>query len=105
MSVAYTVLTLLDAAHGSLAEIEMAQPGQPVEREIQWLWIERNTVTSLKIIGSGHASKRIFDRAVLTLDGAHGELIWPSGRCDALSIHPDGGLRPEFRRLIHQHLN
>eukprot|EP01034_Spumella_vulgaris_P010766 gene10766-13672_t len=53
----------------------------------------------------GNPSKRIFDHAVLTLNGHHGELAWPSGRREALSLDPGRALRPEFQRLVHQHLN
>ena len=71
----------------------------------QWLWIEANTVTALQVVGAGQPSKRIVDRAVLTLDGSRGELRWPSGQCNALSVDPERALRPDFRRLVHQHLN
>lgn len=101
----YSVLLLLDAAHGSLAEIELARPDMPPDSESQWLWIEGNTVTSLQVIGSGHPCKRIFDRAVLTFDGERGELQWSSGRSEVLSNNSARALRPEFRRLVHQHLN
>lgn len=105
MPVRYTVPLLLDAAHGSLAEIELVGPDLPVGGESQWLWIEGNSVSSLREIGSGNPSKRVFDRAVLTLDGPCGDLLWPSGRRDALTLVSDGALRPEFARLVHQHLN
>lgn len=105
MLIQYTVLLLLDTSHGSLAEIELTQPDMPTGSESQWLWIEGNTVTSLQVIGSGHPSKRIFDRAVLTIDGERGELQWPSGRSEVLSINPARTLRPDFRRLVYQHLN
>lgn len=101
----YTVLLLLDASHGSLAEIELAQPDMPTGSQSHWLWIEGNTVTSLQVIGGGHPCKRIFDRAVLTIDGEHGELQWPSGRSEVLSINLARALRPDFQRLVHQHLN
>lgn len=105
MLIQYTVLLVLDASHGSLTEIELTQPDMPTGSESQWLWIEGNTVTSLQVIGGGHPGKRIFDRAVLTLDGERGELQWPSGRSEVLSINPARELHPDFRRLVHQHLN
>ncbi len=106
MPIQFTVLQLLDATHGSLAEIELAHPDLPAEGGTRWLWIESATVTSLQIVGSGgNPSKRIFDCAVLTFDGHHGELAWPSGRREALLVDPGCTLRPEFRRLVHQHLN
>ncbi|MFZ2824852.1 hypothetical protein [Hydrogenophaga sp.] len=105
MLIQYTVLLLLDTSHGSLAEIELTQPVMPSGSESQWLWIEGNTVTTLQVIGSCHPSKRIFDRAVLTLGGERGELQWPSGRTEVLSINSARALRPDFRRLVHQHLN
>ncbi|WP_406625394.1 hypothetical protein [Acidovorax sp. SDU_ACID1] len=105
MSVHHTILQLLDAAHGSLAEIELARPDLPPEQESRWLWIEGNTVTSLEVVSSGQPSKRIFDRAVLTVDGTRGELLWPSGRCEVLAVDPSRTLRPPFRQLTHQHLN
>ena len=101
----YTVLLLLDAAHGSLAEIELAGPDLPVGGESQWLWIEGNSVSSLRVIGSGNPSKQVFDRAVLTLDGSCGDLLWPSGRRDTLTLATERALRPEFARLVHQYLN
>lgn len=101
----YSVLLLLDAAHGSLAEIELARPDMPTGSESRWLWIEGNAVTSLQVIGGSHPCKRIFDRAVLTFDGERGELKWPCGRSEVLSINSARALRPEFRRLVHQHLN
>ncbi|MFT4192092.1 MAG: hypothetical protein QM617_11305 [Comamonas sp.] len=105
MSVRYTILQLLDAAHGSLAEIELARPDLPAEQESRWLWIEGNTVTSLEVVGSGQPSKRIFDRAVLVFDGTRGELRWPSGRREVLAVDPGRRLRPAFVQLVHQHLN
>jgi len=42
---------------------------------------------------------------VLTFDGAQGQLDWPGGRCDYLSVGATRALRPEFQRLLHQHLN
>ena len=104
MLVQFTVLLLLDAAHGSLAEIELVYPNVACGERL-WLWIESHWVTLLKPINEGTPSLRVFDRAVLKLDGTHGELLWPSGCCDALSFEPDSALRPEFRRLVHQHLN
>lgn len=105
MLVHYTLLLLLNAARGCLAEIELAQPGIPASGARHWLWIESNTVTSLQLVDGDRSSKRVFDRAVLTFDGALGELNWPGGRCDPLSVDATGVLRPEFRRLLHQHLN
>ena len=105
MLIQYTVLLLLDASHGSLAEIELTQPDMPTDGKSQWLWIEGKAVTSLQVISDGHPSKRIFDRAVLTLDGVRGELRWPNGRSEVLSINPARALRADFRRLLHQHLN
>lgn len=104
MLVQFTVLQLLDAVHGSLAEIKLAHPDMPRD-ERRWLWIEANWVTLLSPLNEGTPFLRVFDHAVLTLDGQHGELRWPSGRCDALAVDPDGTLRPEFQRLVHQHLN
>ena len=43
--------------------------------------------------------------AVLALDGQRGELRWHDGRRNALLEVADASLRPEFRRLVHQHLN
>ena len=105
MPVHYTVLQLLDAARGSLAEIELAHPDLPEGDATRWLWIERTTVVSLQVVGNGGPAKQIFDRAVLTLEGQRGELTWPNGRCETLSVEPGRALRPEFRRLVHQHLN
>lgn len=105
MLVQYTVLLLLSAARGCLTEIELAQPGVLASGARHWLWIEGNTVTSLQLVDEDQNSKRIFDRAVLTFDGAQGELNWPGGRCDPLSVDATGVLRPEFRQLLHQHLN
>lgn len=104
MLVQYTVILLLNAPHGSLAEIELAHPGMP-SGERRWLWIEANWVTLLHPVTEGTPTLRVFDRAVLTLNDMRGELRWPSGQRDALSVDPDGELRPEFRRLVHQHLN
>lgn len=104
MLVQFTVLLLLNAVHGSLAEIELVHPDMP-RGERRWLWIEANWVTLLHPITEDTPTLRVFDRAVLTLDGVRGELQWPSGRREALSVDPDGTLRPEFRRLVHQHLN
>lgn len=105
MLVQYTVLLLLEALHGSLAEIELTRPDLPADGGSQWLWIEGNTVTALQPIGSGSSSKRVFDSAVLSLDGGRAELSWASGRREALSVSPQRTLRPEFQRLVHQHLN
>ncbi|ACM33581.1 hypothetical protein Dtpsy_2127 [[Acidovorax] ebreus TPSY] len=106
MPIHYTVLQLLNAAHGSLAEIELVHPDLSEGSATRWLWIESTTVMSLQIVCSGgNPSKRIFDHAVLMLDGLHGELAWPSGRREALSLDPGRALRPEFQRLVHQHLN
>lgn len=105
MLVDFNVLLLLNAVRGSLAEIELTPSDMPAAGRSHWLWMEGNTVTVLQTIGTSQASKRVFDRAVLTLDGVHGELQWPNGRCDALSIDSARALRPEFRRLVHQHLN
>lgn len=101
----YTVLLLLDASHGSLAEIELPRPNLPTNSESRWLWIEGNTVTSLQAIGGAHPCKRFFDRAILTRDDERAELQWPSGRCEILSVNSTRVLRPEFQRLVHQHLN
>ena len=105
MLVQYTVLLLLNAARGCLAEIELAQPEVPASNPRHWLWIESNTVTSLQLVDGDQSSKRVFDRAVLTFDGAQGQLHWTGGRCDPLSVDATGTLRPEFQRLLHQHLN
>lgn len=105
MLIQYTMLLLLDASHGSLAEIKLMLPDMPTDRESQWLWIKGNTVTSLQVISSGHPSKRIFDHAVLTVNHKRGELQWPSGRTEILSINSARTLRPDFQRLVHQHLN
>ena len=88
MLVQYTVLLLLNAARGCLAEIELAQSEVPASGARHWLWIESNTVTSLQLF-----------------DGAQGQLDWPGGRCDYLSVGATRALRPEFQRLLHQHLN
>jgi hypothetical protein len=72
MLVQYTVLLLLNAAHGCLAEIELAQPGIPASGARHWLWIESNTVTALQLVDGDRSSRRVFDRAVLTFDGAQG---------------------------------
>ncbi|MNO09159.1 hypothetical protein D3C81_2321600 [compost metagenome] len=53
----------------------------------------------------GTATMRVFDGAVLTLNGLRGELRWHNGGQNALLSAPDASLRPEFRRLVHQHLN
>ena len=103
--VRYTVLLLLDAAHGSLAEIELTGPDFPSGGASRWLWIEGNGVSTLRVIGSGNPSKRVFDRAVLMLDGTRGEMLWPNGRRDVLTLDPAAMLRPAFVRLVHQHLN
>ncbi|CAM3423196.1 hypothetical protein [Paracidovorax anthurii] len=111
MAIHYTVRCLLETACGSLAEIELIHPDLPDGHASRrsdasrWLWIEGATVQSLQVIGDSNPSERIFDRAVLTLGGAHGELHWPSGRRDVLSINAARELRPEFRRLVHEHLN
>ncbi|AEF88806.1 hypothetical protein DelCs14_1780 [Delftia sp. Cs1-4] len=104
MPVQFTVFLLLDAVHGSLAEIGLVHPDMPRE-ERRWLWIEPNWVTVLHPLNESTPSLRVFDGAVLALDGPRAELRWINGRRDALSIDPDGTLRPEFRRLVHQHLN
>lgn len=104
MPVQFTVLQLIDAVHGSLAEIELAHRDMP-RGERRWLWIEANWVTLLQPISEGTPFLRVFDHAVLTLDGTRGELRWPSGRCDVLAVDPDCTLRPEYQRLVHQHLN
>jgi len=104
MLVQFTVLQLLDAVHGSLAEIELAHPDMP-RGECRWFWIEANWVTLLHPVSEGTPFLRVFDHAVLIIDGQQGELRWPSGRCDVLMVDPDGTLRPEFQRLVHQHLN
>lgn len=105
MLIQYTVLQLFNATLGCLAEIELAQSRVPASGTRHWLWIEGNTVTSLQLVDVDQPSKHIFDRAVLTFDGAQGELNWPGGRCDPLSVDATGVLRAEFRRLLHQHLN
>lgn len=104
MPVQFIVLLLLDALHGSLAEIELVHPDMGRGKRL-WLWIESHWVTLLSPVNEGTPSLRVFDGAVLKFDGTHGELRWPSGRCDALSVDPDAALRPEFLRLVHQHLN
>ena len=103
--VSFSVLLLLDAPHGSLAEIELTRADLPVGTRSHWLWIEERTVTELRAIGTGTPSRKAFDRAVLALDGERAELIWPSGLCDALKVDPGRMLRPEFLRLVHQHVN
>lgn len=105
MLVQYTVLLLFNAAHGCLAEIELAKPEVPATSARHWLWIESKTVTSLQLINEDRPSQRVFDRAVLTFDGARCQLNWPGGRCDHLSVDATHALRPEFQRLLHQHLN
>lgn len=103
--VSFSVLLLLDAPHGSLAEIELTCADLPVGARSHWLWIEERTVTELQAIGTGSTSRMAFDRAVLALDGEQAELIWPSGLRDVLTVVPGRMLRPEFLRLVHQHLN
>gem|GEM_PF-1128515 len=105
MSIHYTVLLLLNATHGCLAEIELAQPEALANGARHWIWMEGNTVTTLQLVGGAQSSKRVFDHAVLTFDGVRGQLDWPIGRCDLLSVDTTGTLRPEFQRLLHQHLN
>lgn len=102
MLIQYTVLLLLNATRGSLAEIDLVQP---TGGESHWLWIEDYTVSSLQFVSVEHSSKRVFDRAVLTIDGSRGQLNWTCGRCDHLSVDVTGSLRPEFQQLLHQHLN
>ena len=96
MLVQYTVLLLLNAARGCLAEIELAQSEVPASGARHWLWIESNTVTSLQLVDGDRSSRHVFDRAVLTFDGAQGQLDWPGGRCDYLSVGATRALRPEF---------
>lgn len=103
--VSFSVLLLLDAPHGSLAEIELVRADLPAGTRSHWLWIEPRTVTELQAIGTGTPSRKAFDRAVLALDGERAELVWPSGLRDVLKANPARMLRPEFLRLVHQHLN
>lgn len=105
MPVSFSILLLLDAPHGSLAEIELSSEDMPVAARSHWLWIEERAVTELRALGTGTPSRKAFDRAVLTIDGQWGELSWPSGQRDMLKADPARALRPEFRRLVHQHLN
>ena len=71
--VSFSVLLLLDAPHGSLAEIELTRADLPVGTRSHWLWIEERTVTELQAIGTGTPSRKAFDRAVLALDGERAE--------------------------------
>ena len=104
MPVHFAMLQLFDTAEGSLAEIELSHPDMP-NGERRWLWIEPNWVTLLLPMIEGTATMRVFDGAVLTLNGLRGELRWHNGGQNALLSAPDASLRPEFRRLVHQHLN
>ncbi|GAO20218.1 hypothetical protein [Diaphorobacter nitroreducens] len=104
MPVHFATLHLFDSAQGSLAEIELAHPDMP-PGERRWLWIEPNWVTLLHPVNEGTPTLRVFDGAVLALDGQRGELRWHDGRRNALLEVADASLRPEFRRLVHQHLN
>lgn len=104
MPVHFATLHLFDSAQGSLAEIELAHPDMP-PGERRWLWIEPNWVTLLHPVNEGTPTLRVFDGAVLALDGQRGELRWHDGRRNGLLEDPDASLRPEFRRLVHQHLN
>ncbi|MEO3714115.1 hypothetical protein [Roseateles flavus] len=99
------MLQLFNAAHGCLVEIELVQLQALVDGARQWLWIEGNMVTVLQLLDGKLSEKRVFDRAVLTFDGVQGQLCWPGGPPDVLSIDASGTLRPEFQRLLHQHLN
>ena len=104
MPVHFSTLQLFDSAQGSLVEIELAHPDmQPGER--RWLWIEPNWVTLLHAVNEGTPTLRVFDGAVLALEGQRGELRWHNGRRNEISAEPIASLRPEFRRLVHQHLN
>lgn len=105
MPIQFTVLLLFDAAHGSLAEIETVVADMPASGRSQWLWIDACSVTAMQLVSDSRPSQRVFDRAVLALKDTGGELRWPSGRCETLSIDPTRTLRPAFRRLLHQHLN
>lgn len=105
MPVDYTILLLFGASNGCLAEVEVSGPGRSFGDKTQWLWIEDGSVSTLTLIGGGDPSTRVFDRAVLSFDGAQGELQWTGGRRDALTLDPARALRPEFERLVHQHLN
>lgn len=104
MLVHFVTLQLFDSEQGSLAEIELAHPDMP-PGERRWLWIEPNWVTLLHPVNEGSPAMRVFDGAVLACDGQLCELRWHNGRRDELSADPDASLRPEFRRLVHQHLN
>lgn len=104
MPVHFAMLQLFDSAHGSLAEIELAHPDMP-RGERRWLWIEPSWVTLLQPVNEGAPALRVFDSAVLALDGQRGELRWHDGRRNVLLADPNVSLRPEFRRLVHQHLN
>lgn len=71
MPVHFAMLQLFDSAEGSLAEIELSHPDMP-NGERRWLWIEPNWVTLLLPMIEGTATMRVFDGAVLTLNGLRG---------------------------------
>lgn len=106
MLIHYTVLTLFDAPCGSLAEVELSQPGGPVDRTRRWLWLEDQAVIGLQASGDSAPEWRL-GAAVLRLDkgGQHAEIRWPDGRCDALAQAPNRALRAAFEQMLHQHLN
>lgn len=104
MSVQYTILTLFDAIHGSLVEIQTSKPN-PAGEWCQWLWIERGVVTWLPVVAESTANERFFDRAVLIQHDESVELKWTGGKRDVLVLYTDRTLRPSFHRLVHQHLN
>lgn len=104
MSVQYTILTLFDAIHGSLVEIQTSK-ASPAGDLRQWLWIEGGVVTWLPVVAESTELERFFDRAVLTLHGDCAELKWTGGKRDVLVQYQDRKLRPSFHSLVHQHLN
>ncbi len=104
MSVQYTILTLFDAIHGSLVEIQTSN-ASPAGDMRQWLWIEGGVVTWLPVVAESTTLERFFDRAVLTQHGDCAELKWTGGKRDVLVLYPDCKLRPSFHSLLHQHLN
>jgi hypothetical protein len=105
MLVQFTVRRVLDAARGSLVELALMHPDRPADGPTQWLWVEANRVTSLHLIDERDPATRVFDGAILTMDGLHAELHWASGRADALDADPACTLSPACQRLVHQHLN
>jgi len=100
----FTVLLLLNSERCSLVEVELVQ-AESTAGPRQWLWVEPNWVTLLRPMAAGTCLMQLFDQAVLTRSGDHAELRWANGQCFALSMEASNSLRPEFRRLVHQHLN